>query len=195
MRAFLRQHGLAVAVALGLVALAGWRRANRCGPPNFGVVSAGAVYRAGQPRTGDWRRLAERDVRTVINLRSLLEEADIFIRAADACERIGAEMVNIPLKTPVPTDAQVAQFLQEVRSRDGAVLIHGESGTRGTGIMVAAYRVVVQRWGVRKAWREMRRFGARFDADTAREVRLLLRRLAEQRDRWRQRTHPSRIWI
>jgi protein tyrosine phosphatase (PTP) superfamily phosphohydrolase (DUF442 family) len=78
---------------------------------------------------------------------------------ADA-HKIGLAHKRIAIEdNHVPTMAQVHEFLDYVRAQDGPVYVHCEAGVGRTGIMVAAYRIAVQGWGVGRAVVEARQRG------------------------------------
>jgi tyrosine-protein phosphatase SIW14 len=61
-------------------------------------------------------------------------------------------MVSIPINTPVPSDEDVSRFLAVLaQASGGATLVHCEHGRSRTGMMVAAYRVLVDHWTPERA--------------------------------------------
>jgi protein tyrosine phosphatase (PTP) superfamily phosphohydrolase (DUF442 family) len=162
---------------------------------NFGVVTPGVLYRCPQPTGDDWELLEQYGIRTVINLRTIGEGADVWGRERERIRRAGARMVSIPIGTVLPTDEQIAQFLREIRGRVGPVLIHCEHGEVRTGILAAAYRIVVQDWPLDKAAAEIPRYRCRLRPDRVDGVMDLLRRLRRDRKQWLARTDPDDEWI
>ena len=145
----------AAAVAIG-VGLAAALHDEDQGEPR--LVVAGRLYRARQPEGDIAARLRRHGITTVIDLRALDQSADELVDERAACGRAGATFVHIPVSTVVPTDAQTAEFLRTVRSAGGPVLVHCEHGKARTGMMVAAYRIVVGGWSAGRAVREMREY-------------------------------------
>ena len=94
------------------------------------------LWRGDGPERRGYRELAARGVRTVVDLRAerhldvpeeLLDELDI-------------ERVRIPIRDgQTPTRAQVARFLEVMRTTDDLVYVHCGAGVGRTGVMAAAY--------------------------------------------------------
>ncbi len=71
-----------------------------------------------------------------------------------------ARLVHLPVWTWHVTDAQVLEFLTlAVDPARQPLLVHCRHGSDRTGVMVAAYRMVVQGWTQEGALREMQRGG------------------------------------
>ena len=158
----------------------------------FQEVQRGVLYRFRQPEEAQWRYLARRNIKTVVNLRSPSEDPAAFEREKAECAAAGAEMLNLPVTEKLPTDEQVRQFLSQVRHAKGAVLVHCAQGRSRTGIMVAAYRVVVQGWLAAKAMDEMVETGYHAHSPEESHERLdLLGRLARDRRDWLAKTAPE----
>ncbi|MGC8723605.1 MAG: fused DSP-PTPase phosphatase/NAD kinase-like protein [Acidobacteriota bacterium] len=122
------------------------------GLPNFARVSDG-LYRGAQPTREGFEGLKAMGVRTVINLRNHHSDAPLL---AD----LGFRYVEIPCDAWRMEDAPVVLFLK--LATDEAcqpVFVHCQHGSDRTGIMVAAYRVVVQDWDPSLAEAELPNFG------------------------------------
>jgi len=156
----------------------------------FAEVIPGVLFRSDQPH-GRLRAMLQRTgIRTVVDLRLRNEDPAIFEKTAARCKAVGVDFMNIPVSAVVPDDLQVAAFLDVMRFGRKPVLVHCEHGKSRTGIMVAAYRVVVEGWSAEKAVEEMFADGYRSDPNHA--VRLaLLQRLQRDRQAWLDRTSST----
>ena len=122
------------------------------GLPNFARVSDG-LYRGAQPTREGFEGLRAMGVRTVINLRDHHSDAPLL---AD----LDIRYVEIPCDAWRMDDAPVVLFLK--LATDTAcqpVFVHCQHGSDRTGVMVAAYRVVVQDWDPALAEAELPNFG------------------------------------
>ena len=107
---------------------------------NFHQVSS-TLYRGAEPTREGIAALAALGVRTVINL----EICNLFEGFLARCA--GMNYQHIPCKPWHPEDEDVAAFLATVTDPDcQPVFVHCRQGADRTGMMVAAYRIVVQGW-------------------------------------------------
>lgn len=129
-------------------------------PRHFGVVKPGVLYRSSQPDYDGWEWLAEKyGIRTVVDLRRPEEDASWFQKQEKFCRHKGISIVNIPLAGDgsAPTPEQIRQFLQIVNDpARQPVMVHCEVGVARTGVMVAAYRMIVDGWTYEQALDEAR---------------------------------------
>jgi len=102
------------------------------------VAVDGKVWRGGHPSLASYEELAARGVTTVVDLRAEDDAAD-----GDAAIRaIGLEVVHLPIRDgQIPSDAEIASFLDIVSGSDGTVFLHCGAGVGRTGAMAAAYLV------------------------------------------------------
>ena len=143
--------------------------------PNFAVVNGETkVYRGGEPVTGEaWAYLKSLGVRTVVKLNEESESKDTGAAV------IGLRVVRLPISTVEqtigsPNVATIRRAVDEMSH--GAVFVHCGSNSRSnphsfaakthsqggqdrTGLVVATYRVWVQRWTKQDAHAEMMSFG------------------------------------
>ncbi len=66
---------------------------------------------------------------------------------------------RIEMETDDITEAQLTEALQYIQRAPGPVLVHCWHGSDRTGAVVAAYRVVVQKWSKQEAIDEMKNGG------------------------------------
>ncbi|MEO6384545.1 MAG: tyrosine-protein phosphatase [Thermomonas sp.] len=119
--------------------------------PNLQRVDEG-LWRSALPRHPDPATLRTLGIHTVINLRP---QADPpwFAGAGIVTRQVGIDTWDID-------EAQIAQVLRiAIDPAQRPVLIHCTHGADRTGLMIAAYRMVVQGWSEAEAEREMIRGG------------------------------------
>jgi protein tyrosine/serine phosphatase len=128
------------------------------GLPNAGKISE-ALYRGAQPHSNGFTQLKKLGITTIVDLRS--ENPGKREWERKHAEALGIRFLNIPVGgwSP-PTNEQVAQFL--ALFRDGThqkIFVHCHYGDDRTGVFVATYRMVYDRWPADTAIREMHFFG------------------------------------
>ena len=123
--------------------------------PNLHKLSD-ELYRGAQPEEAGFSGLKNLGVRTVVNLRT-------FHSDRDECRDAGLEYVHIPVQAWDGEDDEVVEFLEVVSNPDNQpVFVHCMHGADRTGVMSAAYRIVVQGWSKEEAIREMTEGGFGF---------------------------------
>lgn len=126
------------------------------GVPNFHKVSD-KLYRGGKPSGRGFASLKAMGVRTVVDLGFYFFEVDNLRDRQLA-------YVHIPFYTYRPKDGDVVRFLRIATDpNSGPVYLHCRKGADRTGMMCAAYRVVVCGWSKDAAIREMTQGGFGFD--------------------------------
>jgi tyrosine-protein phosphatase SIW14 len=127
------------------------------GVPNFHIVND-QVLRGGQPTDAGFKNLADRGVKTIVDLQEDGTRARDEKRLVKA---LGMKYVNIPMKgMATPTDKQIAHALKALNdTSDGRVFIHCKRGADRTGMVIACYRVQHDGWENQKALSEARTNG------------------------------------
>lgn len=119
-------------------------------PPlaNFYRVTDG-LYRGAQPDAAGMARLKELGIKTVVNLRDKHSDSDKI-------GPLGLKHVGIKVNTFTPQSEQIAEFLRVACDPNNApVFVHCHRGIDRTGMMCAAYRMVVCGWSKDEALDEM----------------------------------------
>ena len=134
---------------------------------NFCVVTPNVLWRGARPDKDGAAWLVQRGVRTIVNLELILDDkrafGDATVEDANNYE-LGYFRVHDwePLRILAPSiaDDHVAHFLAIVSQQPKPVYVHCRYGENRTGVMVAAYRVLIE--GVRneEAIEEMSRYKA-----------------------------------
>ncbi|MCX7927932.1 MAG: tyrosine-protein phosphatase [Candidatus Omnitrophica bacterium] len=125
--------------------------------PNFYKVSEN-LYRGGQPKEAGFRFLKQLGIKTVVSLRGKNYHVELERKII---ENMGMNFFSIPLSVyQQPEEKQVLEFLEILLKREyQPVFVHCDSGRDRTGAMIAMYRVVVDGWTIKQAYREARKFG------------------------------------
>ena len=120
----------------------------RPGLPNLHKVSGG-LYRGAQPTAEGMRELKKLGVKTVVSLRTFHSDRAMI---GDT----GLAYVHLRMTPLAVSDAAVAGFLKRVADKKRQpVFVHCLHGADRTGVLCAAYRIVVQGWSRDEAIREM----------------------------------------
>ena len=118
------------------------------GLPNLHKVTDN-LYRGAQPTAQGFKSLKEMGIKMVVNLRSFHSDRD---------EMGGLEFgyEHIWVKAWHAEDKDLVRFLKIVTDKAKTpVFVHCEHGADRTGMMIAAYRIVVQGWSKEDALKEM----------------------------------------
>ena len=119
--------------------------------PNFRVVDE-RLWAGGQPDAGAYRRLAERGVRLVVDLRTGAAD-DPNRDDPRLLESLGIAYVSLPVADGhVPSTAQVGRFAALVQDAPGRVYVHCGGGVGRTSALTAAY---AKRSGARAPFADM----------------------------------------
>ncbi len=127
------------------------------GLPNFHKVSE-SVYRGGRAQEGGLEYLKESGFKTIINI----ENVDEFIKAESTeARRLGLKHISIPMEYKVdPDDAMIDRILALLQDpANFPIYLHCKHGKDRTGLVMALYRVEVQGWDAKKAYKEMYKLG------------------------------------
>ncbi len=130
------------------------------GIPNFAVVSPG-IYRGGQPTKEGWQYLKDLGVEIDCKLNTWDEASDIeasdigiFIQD-DGIIDLSGQLFHI---NTYNLDCAV-QTLIDKPNYHGSIFVHCEHGQDRTGLVIACYRIRVNRWSKSDAEKEMLEHG------------------------------------
>ncbi|MBN1341752.1 MAG: tyrosine-protein phosphatase [Phycisphaerae bacterium] len=120
---------------------------------HFRVVQDGVLYRSGQPDSDDLVRLRDAyGIRTIVNLRRTDEQNDdeglSLKEERDIANRLGIHFYHLPMDGDMKVDPNtVRKWLEIARAKENhPLLVHCKAGSDRTGLLVAIYRIEVQRW-------------------------------------------------
>jgi uncharacterized protein (TIGR01244 family) len=112
---------------------------------NFHSVSAGKLYRSGQPtaeQIADWHR--RYGIKTIINLRGAHPNSDWYRAERSAAQELGLELIDYPISARRDlTPAQVGELLSILGKIEGPILIHCRRGADRSGLVAALYMAAV----------------------------------------------------
>ena len=128
------------------------RRIDLPGLPNLHKVSED-LYRGAQPTAEGMKQLEKLGVKTIVNLRFLTSDRKML-------KDTGLEYEHINTTTFSTDTKDVIRFLKIVTNAERTpVFVHCHRGVDRTGVMCAAYRIVVQDWTKEEAVEEMTKGG------------------------------------
>lgn len=199
------QLSLAAFLILGSTSLCGCATpkplADACASPlspavaNSCVVAPGTLWRGAKPDLEGAATLISLGVKTVVNLETLNDDLGAF-RAARPATASSAKIDYFRIRdwepnvviAPALLDSHVADFIAIAKTRPKPIYVHCRSGQNRTGVMVAAYRVLLEGMPIESAIAEMQKYqGVWFkqDAEYLRsltgEHRVRLEKMAEAR--------------
>jgi protein tyrosine/serine phosphatase len=123
-----------------------------CGTPWNAESVDGKVWRSPQPNREEFSRLKQQGVGEVLNLRQW---------NSDDGEAEGLVLHRVRMNAGDIGDEQMLEALLVLTEAESPVLVHCWHGADRTGVVVAMYRMVVQRWSRERAIAELMepRFG------------------------------------
>jgi protein tyrosine/serine phosphatase len=157
-RRFLLLRGVSFSLAASLTLASAGASSHSENLPNFQKVDA-HVYRGAQPTNNGFKDLAERGIKTVVDLRDIGEHSQADEQKA--VTDLGMRYVSIPMQgMSTPKDRQIAAVLalfNDVTS--GPVFVHCKRGADRTGTVIAVYRMLHDGWDSKKALSEAKSYG------------------------------------
>lgn len=145
---------------------------------NFCVVSPGVLWRGATPGRADAAWLVQHGIRTVVSLqldmRHAFESARLDPRVARSVTYFRVrDFAAVDVLTHYHLDERVASVLAIINEAPKPVFVSCRAGVDRTGIIAAAYRVLVEGVSQDKAIAEMDGFHSPWDPLNARYVRSL----------------------
>lgn len=112
------------------------------------------LYRSGQPGSDGFKALEKLGLKSVLNLREYHSDAD-------EAEHTGLRLYRMKLAAGKVTREELMDCLLVISNAPKPILVHCWHGSDRTGIVCAAYRIVMQGWTPEKALEELmdERFG------------------------------------
>ena len=146
---------------------------------NFCVVAPQVLWRGERPNKADAAWLLEHHVGTIVNLEVLLNDHRAFVAAATPNTTQSVYYYHAPDFEPLHMlsssllDHHVARFLAIVTEAPKPVYVHCLDGIDRTGVLIAAYRMLIEGVSQEDAIAEMARFRSpwlRVDANYIRSL-------------------------
>jgi len=125
------------------------------------------LYRGGAPDESSLKKLKEKGVATIIDLRA---PSECKLPEKKLVKELGMDYINLPMASQAPTKEQLKIFIDKVekaeKKESGPVFVHCAHGSDRTGCLVGIWRVSHEGWSYDKAYEEMRKyfFGPKFTA-------------------------------
>lgn len=106
---------------------------------------APGVYRANHPSPGRLRRLSERGIRTIVNLRGASDNPHYRFER-DACARLGLPLVDFEGLTArsAPPRAVLLDLLDRMRRTEKPFVMHCKSGADRSSLAAAMYLLAIE---------------------------------------------------
>lgn len=154
---------------------------------NFCEVAPNTLWRGAKPDEEGAAWLVAHGVRTVVNLELMHDDLANFGAAKNVDPNAPPIKIDIqyfrlrdwePLAIFVPalTDQHVVQFLAIMKQSPKPVYVHCRSGQNRTGVMVAAYRLLIENADLEKTIAEMKHYHGFWSFADSRYLRDLVKR-------------------
>ncbi len=169
---------------------------------NFCVATSHVLWRGERPNKADATWLLEHRVGTIVNLEEIQDDHTAFDSAAASPDFTHSiDYYHLPDFEPLHMmswsllDSHVARFLAIVSDAPKPVYVHCMDGIDRTGVMIAAYRVLIEGSSREEANAEMARFrspwlqvDAKYISDLQGDhLAEIMRKMAE----WKSRLKPN----
>jgi tyrosine-protein phosphatase SIW14 len=157
-RRFLLRRGTILSLAASLTLSSAWASSQSENLPNFLRVDD-HVYRGAQPTNNGFKDLAERGIKTVVDLRDIGEHSQADEQKA--VTDLGMRYVSVPMQgMSTPKDKQIAAVLALLNDvTSGPVFVHCKRGADRTGTVIAVYRIFHDGWDSKRALSEAKSYG------------------------------------
>jgi protein tyrosine/serine phosphatase len=157
---------------------------------NFCVATPDVLWRGAKPDKDGVSWLIQQGVRTIVNLELIHSDKPAFRHAIITNGKnyeVDYFKINdwepLPMVAPSIADDNVAHFLAIVSQQPKPVYVHCRSGKNRTGVMIAAYRIIIERVSVEEAIEEMRLYQGKWFKADAKYIRALSKRREEIRQK------------
>jgi hypothetical protein len=132
---------------------------------NSCVVAPGALWRGAKPVVDGATALILLGVKTIVNLELLHDDLDAF-RAARPSTALTVSIDYFRIRdwepnvviAPALLDSHVSDFIATVKTQAKPIYVHCRSGQNRTGVMIAAYRVLLEDVSIETAIAEMQKY-------------------------------------
>lgn len=121
--------------------------------PQFSQVTE-TIFRGGRPDQAGLEMVDQKQVKTVISIDD--DVANINWEKGEVA-RLGMRFISSPMVVARPqTDAQINLILSKLQDPTlQPIFIHCQHGRDRTGLIIGLYRVLIQKWAPKDAYREM----------------------------------------
>lgn len=167
---------------------------------NFCVVRPGVLWRAEAPTRTDAQWLVEHGIGTIVSLELDVRHSFESVRLDPAQTRTVVyyrvrDFSAIQVLTHQHLDEHVAEVLAIIEKAPKPVLINCRAGVDRTGVIAAAYRMLVQGWSAKQAVADMDGYHSPWDPLNNRYVLGITgarkKRILRSVNEWRSRLQPT----
>lgn len=118
------------------------------------------VYRGGRPTLAGMKQLKKMGVTTILNIEN---DEGAIVNDKKLAAAVGLRWITVPFATfKKPSDAKVDYVLKLLQDRSlGPIYLHCKHGRDRTGMIMGLYRVEVDGWHPKTAYKEMKDRGFR----------------------------------
>lgn len=123
--------------------------------PNFHRVNS-AIFRGGRPEENDFYQLTQLQIKSIISLEEKFSEKERKL-----ADQHGFVYIWIPLhQIFTPRKEQIDEIIALLKNPVfQPVFIHCKEGKVRAGVVIAAYRIIVEGWTFEDAYKEMKKYG------------------------------------
>lgn len=145
---------------------------------NFCVVTPTVLWRGSRPDEDGVAWLIQHGVQTIVNLELIFDDKPVLGQAIIANTNnyeVGYFHIHdwepLPILAPSIEDDHVAHFIAIVKQQPKPLYLHCRHGVNRTGVMVAAYRILIDGASDEEAIGEMARYDGFFFTADAQYIR------------------------
>ncbi|MFO0946874.1 MAG: hypothetical protein U1D30_13170 [Planctomycetota bacterium] len=107
-------------------------------------VDQGAVYRAeGLSKTQLEQTIKDHQIRTIVNVRGFVPEAQWYKEQAEICKQQNIKQVDVQLAKGDPRREEVIELLETFKSAEKPILVVGNRGSSDVGFASGLYRIAI----------------------------------------------------
>ena len=110
------------------------------------------IYRSGQPNHESFKKLYGIGIRKTLNLR-------LFHNDYGEIAGLPIEEIHVPMFLLNIKKAELIQTAKILAETKEPILVHCKDGSNRTGLVIAAYRILVEGWSANEAEEEMKKGG------------------------------------
>ena len=167
---------------------------------NFCVITPGVLWRSEAPSRPDAQWLVERGVGTVVSLQLNVRRSFESVHLDPALTRTVVyyrvrDFSAVQVLTHQHLDEHVAEVLAIIQKAPKPVIISCRAGVDRTGVIAAAYRILVRGWSAKQAIAEMDGFHSPWNPLNNRYILGISgarkQRILRSVDEWRARLQPT----
>jgi protein tyrosine/serine phosphatase len=158
---------------------------------NFRIIEEGRAYRSAQLDTESLKLVvAERGIRTVINLRGANPGTPWYDREKATAAELGIALVDVRMSAhALPSREVLLQLYDALTTAEEPILIHCQAGADRSGAAAAIWRMTVRGDARDAALHELSPAYGHFRADTPEMDQLV--EMYEPRREWIEATYPA----